>query len=442
MGTFRIGMDENKIAELVEAYFSASTTMAGERSAALIALLNELSSLFSNAAIPETNITYNHQAITLHSDIPERPVAPDLSIDEVAPTMGALNSFSMPTITIPPYEITESVTELVYDEAIYQSDIQDALKIVLLEFIENGGTGFGADTENALWERGRAERELLNEKAYDEAEEFIASKGYCIPAGALSGLRSRILAEQTRADADINFKILIEQARLARSQSEHTMNMSIALEGQEKKHFNDVANRTLDCAKAAVKVIIDLYLAKVHGYGKQMEATKIATEAAAIEVDAIIAINKSTVDAYSADIEGYKAKLLAEIGIVEAFAKLYGYEVAGYKADAEIVATDLDAQIKAYQSKIDQANNQTVLSLQEAEITIRAYLKAVQLTENTATSGGNMSSQAVASALSAINVSASIGDSVFHNARSNASDASTRRTSKDCSEIHRYDKTG
>lgn len=442
MGSFRIGMDENKIAELVEDYFSASTVMAEERSTALISLLNELSSLFSGAAIPATDIAYSHQSISLHSDSVSRPDAPTLSIDEDAPAMGELASFSMPTITIPSYTITEPVAELIYNEAIYQSDIRDALKIALLEFIESGGTGLGADAEDALWARGRAERDLLNEKAYDEAEEFIASKGYCVPAGALNGLRSRILVEQTRTDAAVNFKIMIEQARLARAQSEHTMTASITLEGQEKEHFNNVANRTLECAKAAVQVILGLYTAKVMGYSKQMEGAKIAVEAKKTEIDAIVAGNKSIVDAYSADIEGYKAKLQAEIGIVEAFAKLYGFEVAGYRTDAEIVAIDLDAQIKAYQSKIDQANNQTALSLQEAEITIRSYLKAVQLTDGAASSGGGLSAQAVASALSAINVSASMGDSVFSNAKSNVSDTKSRRSSINCSEIHRYDHTG
>jgi len=441
MGSFRIGMDENKIAQLVENYFSASTTMASGRSSALTSLLSQLSSLFSGAAIPTIDAAYNHQSISLHSDSASKPTAPTLSIDEDAPVMGELASFSMPTITIPSYAITEPVAELDYNEAIYQSDIQDALKIALLEFIKSGGAGLGADVEDALWARGRTERDLVNERAYNEVEEFIASKGYCVPAGALNGLRSRILAEQTRADAEVNFKIMIEQARLARGQSEHTMSMSIALEGQEKEHFNNVANRTLECAKAAAQVILSLYAAKVMGYRKQMEGAKIAVETKKTEIDAIVAGNKGVIDTYSASVEGYKAKLLAEIGIVEAFAKLYGFEIAGYRTDTEIVAIDLDAQIKAYQSKIDQANNQTALSLQEAEIAIRSYLKAVQLTEGTISGGGGLSAQAIASALSAINVSASIGDSVFSNAKSNVSDTKSRRSSVNCSEIHRYDHT-
>jgi hypothetical protein len=358
-----------------------------------------------------------------------------------APIMGNLNTISIPTITIPSYDITEpGATELDYDEAVYQSDLQDALKVILSDFIENGGTGLGADVEAAMWDRGRADQELVNEKAYNEVEELIASKGYSIPPGALNGMISRILAEQNRTDAKINFAILIEQARLARAQANHTMTEALTFEGQTKEQFNDVANRTLDFAKSAIKVIIDLYITKIRAYKAKMEAAKLTIEAEKIKIEAAAAANENVVDVYLAEIEGYSARLQAEIGIVEALAKIYGFEIAGYGADARVVALDLDAQIKAYQSRIDQANNQTALTLNEAEITMRAYLKAFGLTSDMANAGGSISAQAVASALSAINVSAGLGDSVSRTARSQMSNADYDVSRTSISNIHRYDE--
>ena len=262
-----------------------------------------------------------------------------------------------------------------------------------------------------------------------------------IPPGALGGRLTEALAEQTRADAQLNFEILIEQARLARAQSEYTMNASLTLEGQDKEQFNNIANRTLEAAKVAVQVIIDLYNARVTAYVAKIEGSKLTVEAEKIKVDAAVAANRGMIDVYTADIDGFKAKLAAEIGIVEAIAKVYGYKIAGYEADARVAALDLDAQIKTYQAKIDQANNQTTLSLKEAELTIQSYLGALQLTSDAIKAGGNISSQIAASALSAVNASASLGDSVSRAASSSESDIDTTSDSTSYAEIHRYDET-
>ena len=445
MGT--ISMGTNETTTLVTERFELAEQVAIDQIALAETYLASLSSLFADAVMPDSDIVYDFQNITLDSDLtsnrPEAPSAAEMSIDVPAdPVMGALLTISIPTITIPTYDLVEpGATELGYTEAAYNSDLQAALKTALIDFIENGGTGLGEDVEDALWERGRSRQELLNEKVYDEANEFFASRGYTIPPGALGGRLTEALAEQTRADAQLNFEILIEQARLARAQSEYTMNASLTLEGQDKEQFNNIANRTLEAAKVAVQVIIDLYNARVTAYVAKIEGSKLTVEAEKIKVDAAVAANRGMIDVYTADIDGFKAKLAAEIGIVEAIAKVYGYKIAGYEADARVAALDLDAQIKTYQAKIDQANNQTTLSLKEAELTIQSYLGALQLTSDAIKAGGNISSQIAASALSAVNASASLGDSVSRAASSSESDIDTTSDSTSYAEIHRYDET-
>ena len=420
---------------------STSTKLASDLNDQILSLAD----LFADST--PTNFVDSSQDFMLSAGVgggactPPSPPSITISSGD-APVMGELNSFSMPTITIPPYTVTEpGAIELDYDEAVYQSAIQDALKVALLEYLNNGGTGLGIDVEAALWERKRGERDLLNEKAYSEAEEFIASKNYCMPAGALNGLRTGILAEQTRADTEINLAIAVEQARLARGQSEHTMSMSIAFEGLEKKQFNDVANRTLECAKVTAKVIIDLYLAKMQGYVRQLEAARISVEAKGAAVKTTAAINKATVEAFKANVKAYEAKLLVEVGIVEAYAKLFGFEISGCVACARIASLDLSAQIKEYQNGIDHANNETALSLRESEIAISAYLKAAGLAASAMSTVSGFSSQVIASGLSSITVSASIGDTLHQVSRASSRNTKSSRYSKNCSEIHRYDHT-
>ena len=96
---------------------------------------------------------------------------------------------------------------------------------------------------------------------------------------------------------------------------------------------------------------------------------------------------------------------------------------------------------QTYQAKIDQANNQTTLSLKEAEITIQSYLGALQLTSDAIKAGGNISAQIAASALSAVNASASLGDSVSRAASSSESDIDTTSDSTSIATIHSYHHT-
>ena len=434
----------NESETLVTERFELAEQLAVEQVDASAVYLDALSSLFATAEMPEYDIPYNFQTITLDSDItsdkPQAPSDEDLEITVPAdPVMGALATISIPTITIPSYDLVEpGATELGYAEGTYNSDLQTALKTALIGFIENGGTGLGSDVEDALWERGRAKQEILNERVYDEANEFFASRGYTIPAGALGGRLTEAITEQTRADAQLNFEILIEQARLARAQSEYTMNASLGLEGQDKEQFNNIANRTLEAAKVAVQVIVDLYNARVTAYVAKVEGSKLTVEAEKIKVDAAVAANRGIIDAYTADLDGFKAKLAAEIGIVETIAKVYGFKIAGYEADAKVATLKLDAQIAAYRVQIDQANNQTELTLKEAEMTIQSYLGALQLTSDALKSGGNISAQIAAAALSAVNASASLGDSSTRSTSSTDSDVNTASDSTSDVTIHTY----
>ena len=439
-GVGDIPMGDNEAALLVKERFELAEQLAIDQVDLAQTYLTALSTLFADAVMPEFDIPYNFKDITLDSDFPsppERPAPPSIDVPP-DPVLGSLHTISIPTITIPTYDLVEPDTvEILFNEPVYYSALQDVLKPALIAFVRDGGTGLGSDVEDALWERGRNKQAILNERVYDEASEFFASKNYTIPPGALGGRLTEALAEQTRADAQLNFEILIEQARLARAQSEYTMGTALTLEGQDKEQFNNVANRALDYAKAAAQVIIDFYTAKVQAFVAKYQGIKLMVEAEKLKVDAVTAANKGIVDIYVAEIEGFKSKLQAEVAIIEAIAKIYGYQIAGYKAEAEVAAMDLDAQIKVYQAKIDQASNQTTLVLKEAEMLIQAFLGALHLTSDAIKASGNISAQIAASALSAVNASANLGDRTTRTAHK----SSNKHTSNSCSEVHRYDHT-
>jgi hypothetical protein len=440
------GTAGNKANLLVTERFELAETLAEDQVNAAQVYLDSLKTLFATATMPSSDISYDFQTIALDSNIeslrPEAPSDADLTPGDVSvPVMGTLNNITVPTITIPTYTLVAPTDELVFNEPVYQSDLQNALKTALKDFVENGGTGLGSTVEDALWARARARQDILNERAYNEAEEYFASRGYTIPPGALGGRLTEASAEQIRGDAQLNYEISIEQARLARAQSEYSINAAINLEGQDKVKFTAMADRTLEAAKATVQVVLNLFDGKVREYIAKMDGTKTEVEAEKIKVDAAVAANSSIIDEYNANVEKYKTQLINEISIVEQVAKVYGYKIAGYETDAKVAAVDLDAQIKVYQGNIDQANNQTTLTLKEAELAVQSYLGALQLSSEAIKASGNISAQIAASALSAVNASASLGDSysrswdVDHGYRYSLSN------SAGLSESHSYDET-
>lgn len=437
----------NDAESLVKERFNLAETVALEQVNAAQVYLASLTTLFAGAEMPVSDISYDFQELVIDSDLtgnrPDAPSDGSLTPGHVTvPTKGTLTSISVPTITIPSYTLAEpSTTELEYDEAVYQSDLHDALETALLAFIENGGTGLGSDVEDALWARARARQALTNEKVRDTIEELMSSRGYTVPPGALSGMLKEALLEETRGDAQMNYEISIEQARLARAQSEFTATSSIALEGQSKDQFNNIANRALEYAKASAQVIIDLYLGKVQGYIAKQQALKLTVEAAKLQIDAAAAANESVNQAYATDVQAYEAQTKMEIAIVESIAKVYGYKIAGYEADAKVAAIQLNSQVELLRSKMDQANNQTTLTLKEAELTVQSYLGALQLTADGIKAGGNISAQIAASALSAVNASASLGASAANNQTTGRNYTASVSNQATLSESHRYDET-
>ena len=432
---------------LVKERFDLAETVALEQVDAAQVYLASLTTLFANAVMPDTNISYDFQNLEIDSGLTSnRPDAPsDESLTPstiTVPTKGNLTSISVPTITIPTYTLEEpTTTELEYDEAVYQSDLHDALEEVLLAFIEDGGTGLGSEVEDALWARAIAREALVNEKRRDRIEEYMSTRNYTVPAGARTGLLKEALLEETRADSQANYEISIEQARLARAQSEFTVTSSLALEGQAKDQFNNIANRALEYAKASAQIIIDLYLGKVQGYIAKQQALKLTVEAAKLQVDAAAAANESVNQSYAIDVQAYEAQTKMEIAIVESIAKVYGYKIAGYEADAKVAAIQLNGQIEELRAKMDQANNQTNLTIKEAELTIQSYLGALQLTSDAIKTGGTISAQIAASALSAVNATATLGASAANNRSTGRNYSANISNQASLSESHSYDET-
>ena len=187
---------------------------------------------------------------------------------------------------------------------------------------------------------------------------------------------------------------------------------STKLEGISQGLADKIADRAYQFAKDAVTVVVDVYNAKVNAFATRLRAKESEIGIEEVRANVKIASNKHLLDKYAAEIEAYKVNVASELAIVENIAKVYSYRVMGYEADAKVAASDLDAQIKVYQGNIDQAYNETRLTLAEADMTLRSYLGALALQLGAEKAAGNIAAQLAASALSAVNASAGLSYSV------------------------------
>ena len=398
----------DKASNLVVEKFAQTAEYADEAFNNAESAIAALSSLFP-LRLPDADIDYDHLDVSLGAVVDDPPTEPSDSITRpTPPSMGDLETIHIPDISLPDPP-DDPAASFIYNETAYQSQLLTDLKAALLDYVQNGGTGLSSDVEDAIWARARARKDLLNEKVYDEALNFFAARGFTLPPGALSGRLTEALQEQTRADAHINYEVMIEQARLAQKNTQFTITSSVQLVGQEREYFDKIADRAFSKAKTVVDMVLNVYNAKMAGYVAQIQGKKVEADVAKVRGELQASKNRNAVDIFNAMISKYDAELRAEIGIVEVIGRIYSFKVAGYEAKARVAIANLNAEVEVFKGRVMQADGQARIAVAEAEVILRSYIEAAKVQAAAVEGAANVSAQLAASALSAVNASASLG---------------------------------
>jgi len=380
--------------------------------------LDDLKQEITSASMPTTNIDYDYVDETIEPDDIEhlRPDTPDFpNTNDVDPPELLQDWLNVPLPVfedVPSFSVPEPDDEFTYDESQddYQSSLTTALQSSLLDWITNGGTGLSTTVEEAMFTRARLRLTEAWELAFENADTFHSSRAFNIPTGPKNSLLRRVNADFERKEEDLNQKILQIQAELAQNNTQFAHTISVEFEKNLRDHFNTVATRLLDAAKATVTLLYDIYAKKVQAYVAHVQGVATAIDAEAKKVDVQVAINKGTADVYVADTTRFRTEIDAVLGVIDGQAKVYAAEVNGYRADIDLEKAEMDAAVERLKALISQSSNQTDLQIKEAEVDLQAYISSLGLNIEVSKTIADILAQIAASSLSAINTHAGLTD--------------------------------
>ena len=180
------------------------------------------------------------------------------------------------------------------------------------------------------------------------------------------------------------------------------------------------------------KTKADMYSSRVNAYATHVNAKAQELQGNIAKMNGELEYNKGLIAEYTANISAYNAEVSAKAQEIEA--KVSGFQAlaAAYQAETGKEAAHIQAQATGIQAIIQKAEMQLRRGIAMVEAATRGY-EAVKRLQVEGTSGiMNVGAQLAASAMNAINTSASVG----YSGSDGLSD--TYSTSDSLSEIHSY----
>jgi hypothetical protein len=298
---------------------------------------------------------------------PAIPNAPALSLPPI-PTLVGVSIPSPPEYSIPEFnwdlpteDLTAPEPQFVYNEVEYNSAIKDKLAEVLLLNLTNGGSGLGADIEQAIYDRARSRQTDEEQDAYDAVLGLFAGHGYMLPPGALAGQILEIENKILKAREDLNNDILVNQSKLAQENTHFIIDRAIANEQSLMSYINQFQTRALDAAKFVVLSAVEVYKVKVEKYKAQLAVYSAQAQVYTARIQGEIA----KAEFYKAQIQGITASVEVQRYLIEAYKaqvqgvgmliELYKSEMEGAKIRAEVDGIRIQsfaATVQAYAAQV------------------------------------------------------------------------------------------
>lgn len=202
----------------------------------------------------------------------------------------------------------------------------------------------------------------------------------------ISGVREQVAVENLKLE---QHKTAVETfTALTRAKAEEYNAYSKAIDGELSK--------------------VSLFDSQAKAYDSQVQGYRSLLQSLSVKNEADIATNKAKVDIFLGRLQGFQAQLSAESERLRAAATAYDAKIQGYSAQISGEQARVQSAQETFRIESANADRQTQLRLQEAQVEIGRAQQATQLLIQTLSSGSQVASQLAASALSAVNLTGSI----------------------------------
>lgn len=296
------------------------------------------------------------------------PIAPSYTL----PTVPTFEDIALPTAPDledvrfdgirPDVTIDAPGNLFVFEEQPYSSDVRDALVEKVLADIRNGGTGLGAEVEQAIWDRARNRMREDRQQALDEIRNKYAASGCSRPSGPMAAAEARVDREYGRKLSDLDRDILVQQSELAQKNTQQALDLSVRLEQISVDLHNKVMDRAVMAAREVAAAAINAFDAQVRAHNLQLDQYK--TDATVFE--SRIRASLMSLEKYKAMLEGAKIRgelrgqdvelYTAQLKGVMAVIDIYKSEMEGARIKSEVQVQKLTAyrsSVEAYSSRVN-----------------------------------------------------------------------------------------
>jgi hypothetical protein len=227
-----------------------------------------------------------------------------------------------------------------FTEEAYSSTIVDAVRAKLLE-IFNGGTGLPAAVAQALRDRANEAAQENANKALQQADEDWAQRGFGLPTGMLTSRRQEVQHELLKESGKLNRDIYIKEVDVQIDMLKQAMSTSVALEDVLIRLHISVQQRRLEAAQFLITSAIELFNARIAARNLETQIYLADVQVFRERIQAQIA----RVQRYQAEIEGQK--LIGEIN--EQLVRMYVEEYRALEVNARVYT----AQVEGFTAKIN-----------------------------------------------------------------------------------------
>lgn len=441
--------------DLVEAKVNASLTTAEDMLTKLVGsdgnsgylgALNSIITAYSAPSISDFTVT-----IPTISTSPDSRPAPDLTgLDTTFPSFATSppSLSTLPTVdlsSLAPADVPDAISAIIsWVEAAHDTTLFTDLLTRLRTDLVSGATGLDSSVEQEIFDRALARLDIEEDKAQSEIENYFSTRGFDLPPLAMAARLAEHSNNRALRVADLNGKIMIEQAELAQKNGQFIIAAAKDLEAVLRDFTSKQNDRTLDYQKAVAANAIAIYAEAVRAYIAVAEANKAYVEVQVENLKAVVEYNKGLVASFAAEAEAYGVVIEAQSKGNEAIIEAFKADVAGYDAETRALSSSQQILIEEYKLKLQNADIQLRASIAEAEAALQGYTSESNLRERVAEAMANIAMQSVASAYGMVNANIGLSHQTGRSESESYTHSESRgedfNHSEGITESHNYDE--